>query len=125
MKTARFLIIFTSLLAFAIGVSAQNISGKYEGTADVQPFGKLAIKAEIRQSSEKISGAFETPLGAATIFAGSFTGGNLKLTIDAGGDDIYFNGKFVEGKLTGEVSGETVKGTFELTRIGDASPEPD
>lgn len=125
MKAARFFITFIFLLAFAVGVSAQNISGKYEGTADVQPFGKLAIKAEIRQSGDKISGAFETPLGAATIIQGSFTGGNLKLTIDAGGDDVFFSGKFADGKLTGEVSGETVKGTFELTRTGDASPEPD
>jgi len=125
MKATRFIIIFTFLLASAGYVSAQNVSGKYEGTADVQPFGKLLIKAEIRQSEEKISGAFETPLGAATIVEGSFIGGNLKLTIDAGGDDVFFNGKFVEGKLVGEVSGETVKGTFELTRIGDPSPETD
>jgi len=81
MKATRFIIIFTFLLASAGYVSAQNVSGKYEGTADVQPFGKLLIKAEIRQSEEKISGAFETPLGAATIVEGSFIGGNLKLTI--------------------------------------------
>lgn len=125
MKLTKISIVFTFLLAFAVCISAQDISGNYDGTADVQPFGKLAIKAEIRQSGSKISGAFETPLGAATIIDGSFSGGNLKLTIDAGGDDVFFNGKFVAGKLTGEVSGETVKGTFELTRIGDASPEID
>ena len=118
-------VIFNFLLVFVVCVSAQDISGKYEGTADVQPFGKLPIKAEFRQSGEKISGAFETPLGTATIIAGSYKGGDLKLTIDAGGDDIIFSGKLVDGKLGGEVSGETVKGTFELMRTGDASPEPD
>jgi len=125
MRITKIFSVFPFLLAFAVCVSAQDISGKYEGTADVQPFGKLAIKAEIRQSGDKISGVFDTPLGAATIIEGSFAGGNLKLTIDAGGDDIFFNGKFVQEKLVGEVSGETVKGTFELTRIGDVSPELD
>lgn len=118
-------IAFIFLLAFSVQVSAQNVSGKYEGTADVQPYGKLPIKAEIRQKGDKISGAFDTPLGQATIIEGSFAGGNLKLIVDAGGDDINFNGKFSDGKLAGTVSGDAVKGSFELKRTGDASPEPD
>ncbi len=123
MKAAKIFIVFTFLLAFAACVSAQNVSGKYEGAADVQPFGKLPIKAEIREKNGKISGAFETPLGMATIMEGNYIDGNLKQTIDAGGDDINFNGKLSGGKLSGEVLGDSLKGTFELTRTGDATAE--
>ena len=125
MNRAKIFIAFTFLLAFAVCVSAQNIAGKYEGLANVVPFGKLPIKAEMREKNGKISGSFETPLGAANIIEGVFSDGNLKLIIDAGGDDINFNGKFDGGKLKGEVVGDLLKGTFELTRTGDAAPEPD
>lgn len=118
--------LFVSLfLTFSAAVFAQNVSGKYEGFADLQPFGKLPISAEMREKNGKVSGAIQTPLGAATIIEGAFDGTTLKLTIDAGGDDIAFAGKFANGKLTGEVSGDAVKGNFELTRTGDAAPEAD
>lgn len=120
------LFIFAGLfLIFSAETFAQNVSGKYEGFADVQPYGKLPISAEMREKNGKVSGAIQTPLGAATIIEGAFDGAILKLTIDAGGDDIAFNGKFADGKLTGEVSGDSVKGSFELTRTGDAAPEAD
>ncbi len=125
MNQAKIFITFTFLLAYAVCVSAQNIAGKYEGLADVAPFGQLPIKAEMREKNGKISGSFETPLGTATIIEGIFSDGILKLVIDAGGDDINFNGKFDGGKLKGEVIGDLLKGNFELTRTGDASPEPD
>lgn len=125
MKTAKIFIVFTFLLAFAACVSAQNIAGKYEGLANVVPFGKLPIKAEMREKSGKISGSFETPLGAAAIIEGVFSDGIIKLIIDAGGDDINFSGKFEDGKIKGEVIGDLLKGTFELTRTGDAASEPD
>lgn len=125
MKSAKLFIVFTFLMAFAVCVSAQKISGKYEGFADVQPFGKLPIKAEMREKNGKISGAFETPLGTATIIEGAFDAGVLKLTIDSGGDDIAFTGKFTGEKLTGTVAGGIVNGNFELTRTGDAAPEVD
>ena len=124
MKTKFFLFTFLSAI-FAAGVFAQNISGKYEGFADVQPYGKLPISAEMREKNGKVSGTIQTPLGAATIIEGAFDGATLKLTIDAGGDDIAFNGKFAAGKLTGEVAGDAVKGSFELKRTGDAAPEAD
>lgn len=123
MKSAKILIAFTFLLAFAVSVSAQTISGKYEGFADVQPFGKLPIKAEIRENNGKISGAFVTPLGTATIIEGIYKDATLKLTIDSGGDDIAFSGKFDGEKLKGTVAGDLVNGSFELTRTGDVSPE--
>lgn len=125
MKSFKMSIAFTFLLAFAVCVSAQNVSGKYEGVADVQPFGKLPIKAEMREKNGKISGAFQTPLGTATIVEGAFDAGVLKLTIDAGGDDIVFSGKFDGAKLKGTVAGGIVNGNFELTRTGDAAPEID
>lgn len=123
MKASRFLIFIGVFFAFAAGVFAQSISGRYEGFADVQPYGKLPISAEMREKNGKIGGAFETPLGAATIIDGSFDGAILNLTIDSGGDDLILKGKFADGKLIGEVSGEAAKGTFELTRVGDAAPE--
>ena len=113
------------LTAVAISVSAQNISGKFEGTADVQPFGKLPIKAEIRQKTNKFSGLFNTPLGDSAIIEGSFTAGNLKLIVDADGSDIILDGNLSDGKFDGKVISERLNGTFELTRIGDVSPEPD
>lgn len=124
MKTKFFL--FAGLfLIFSAAVFAQNVSGRYEGFADVQPYGKLPISAEMREKNGKVSGAINTPLGTATIIEGAFDGAILKLTIDAGGDDIAFNGKFAGGKLSGEVSGDSIKGIFELTRTGDAAPEAD
>ncbi len=125
MNQANISIALTFLLALAVCGSAQNIAGKYEGLANVVPFGRLPIKAEMREKNGKISGSFETPLGAATIIEGVFSDGVLKLIIDAGGDDINFNGKFDGGKLKGEVVGDLLKGIFELTRTGDAATESD
>ncbi len=125
MKLIRFSISFIFVTVFANAILAQDISGRYEGFADVQPYGKLPIKAEMREKNGKISGGFETPLGAATIIDGNFDGATLNLTIDSGGDDLILKGKFTDGKLTGEVSSEAVKGSFELTRTGDAAPEQD
>ena len=125
MKASFFL--FAGLfLIFSAGIFAQSVSGKYEGFADLQPYGKLPISAELREKNGKVSGTIQTPLGTATIIEGSFDGAIVKLTIDAGGDDIAFNGKFTDGKkLTGEVAGDSVKGSFELARTGDAAPEAD
>ena len=48
-----FLILF---FVFVVQVVAQqsDISGKYEGIADAQPFGKLNITAEIRNKDSKL-----------------------------------------------------------------------
>ncbi|MEP6903439.1 MAG: hypothetical protein ABJA66_17060 [Actinomycetota bacterium] len=119
---------FLLFLFFASNLFAQtaDVSGRYEGTADVQGLGKLAISGEIRQKDGKISGMFKTPLGDTAIIEGSFKDGNLSLTLDAGGDDIFFSGKVgSDRKISGEVSGATAKGTFELKRTGDASTEAD
>ena len=120
--------IFFLPLLFASNLFAQptDVSGKYEGTADVQGLGKMAIKAEIRQKDGKISGVVNTPLGDAPILEASFKDGNLSLKLDAGGDDVFLSGKVgADRKISGEVSGETAKGTFELKRTGDPSPEVD
>ncbi len=101
-----------------------DVSGRYEGTADLQGVGKLAIKAEIRQREGKISGVVNTPLGEAPILEGSFKEDNLSITVDAGGDDVFFSGKVsADRKISGEVSGAAYKGKFELLRVGDVSPE--
>lgn len=127
MKRQLFYVIALFLL-FAPNLFGQtpNISGKYEGTAEVQPFGKLPIKAEIRQKDGKFSGSLNTPLGDAAILEGSLVGDKLTLKIDAGGDDIFLNGKVgADGKINGEVTSATVKGTFEMKRTGDVEPEKD
>ncbi|HEY8559132.1 MAG TPA: hypothetical protein VIL74_01930 [Pyrinomonadaceae bacterium] len=100
------------------------MSGRYEGTAEIEGLGKLAITGEIRQRDGKISGAFQTPLGEAPILSGSFSDGDLRLTIDAGGDDVFFSGRIdAERRIRGEISGAVGKGTFEIKRTGDAAPE--
>jgi hypothetical protein len=126
MRLRKFSIFFLLVLC-ATNLFAQttDISGRYEGTADVQGLGKLAIKAEIRQKDGKLSGVLNTPLGDAPIIEGAFSGGVMLLKIDAGGDDIFLNGKVEGAKISGEVSGATAKGTFELKRTGDAPPEMD
>lgn len=127
MRLRKFSIIFLFLL-FAPNLFAQptDVSGKYEGTADVQGFGKLLIKADIQQKENKVSGVVNTPLGDAPILEGSFKNGILSLKLDAGGDDVFFSGEVgADRKISGEVSGETAKGTFELKRTGDPTPEVD
>jgi hypothetical protein len=114
------------LLLFAPDLFAQttDVSGKYEGTADVQGLGKLPITAEIRQKDGKVSGVVYTPLGEAPIIEGSFKDGNLLITLDAGGDDVFLSGKTsADRKISGDISGSVGKGTFELKRTGDALPE--
>jgi hypothetical protein len=112
------------LLAPNLYAQTTDVSGKYEGTVEVQSLGKLAVTAEIRQQGDKISGAIQTPLGEAPILDGSFKDGYLLITIDAGGDDVFLSGKVgSDRKLSGEISGAVGKGTFELKRTGDATPE--
>lgn len=115
-----------ALIAPNLFAQGADISGKYEGTADIEGRGKLPISAEFRQKEDKISGVLNTPLGPAPIIEGSFTGGNLLLALDAGGDDIFLSGKVdASRKISGEVSGAVAKGTFELKRTGDVPPESD
>ena len=121
-KISVILLLF--LCAARLFAQTTDVSGKYAGTVDVQGLGKLAVTAEIRQKGDKISGAVQTPLGEAPVLAGSFKDGNLLLTLDAGGDDVFLSGKAdSERKLSGEISGAVGKGTFELKRTGDATPE--
>lgn len=127
MRLSGLLLLLLFILS-APNLTAQtaDISGKYEGTADLQGVGKLKITAEIRQQNEKLSGTFNTPQGDAPIVEGSFKDGSVSLTLDAGGDDIFLNGKLsASGKISGEVSGAISKGTFEITRTGDATPLTD
>lgn len=125
MRSAQFFIVFLLLFACAAGASAQAISGQYQGSAELEQFGKLPVSAVIRQKKDSFGGTVDTPLGTAAIIGGSLTGSDLKLTIDAGGDDIDFAGKFEKGVFTGKVVSDAYNGTFELTRTGDAPPEPD
>lgn len=115
-----FLLVLLAAKSFA---QAPDVSGRYEGTADIQTFGKLKISAEIRQSNGKISGTFNTPLGEATIVAGNIKEQNLYLTVDAGGDDLVLKGKLsAGGRISGVISGALANGKFELARIGNATP---
>lgn len=126
MRLQKFSIFFLlALLASNLFAQTMDISGKYEGTAEVQGLGKLPIKAEIRQKDGKLSGLLITPPGDLPIIEGSYAAGVISLRVDGGGDDIFLNGKVTGGKISGEVSGATAKGTFELTRTGDAPPETD
>jgi hypothetical protein len=122
------LVIFAWCFLFALVCVGQTIgiSGKYEGSADVQPFGKLILTGEIREKDGKLSGVIITPLGDTSIVEGSFKNGNLTLKLDAGGDDIYLSGKLgADGKISGEIKSLSANGTFELKRVGDAAPEVD
>src|ERR1044071_3336540 len=106
-----------ALIAPNLFAQTTDISGKYEGIADIQGRGKLPISAEIRQKEGKISGVLNTPLGPASTIEGRCTDGNLLLTLDAGGDDIFLSGKVdADRRISGEVSGAVAKGTFELKR---------
>ncbi len=117
MQIKLFLLVF---ILFVSNLFGQNISGKYEGFADVQPLGKLPISGEIYQKGDVFSGVLITPLGNSGIIEGKFANGNLKLTIDADGNDILLEGIVSDGKFNGKVSGETINGNFEMNRIGDA-----
>jgi len=113
-------------LSFLLNLQAQTtgISGKYEGTADLQGAGTLKISAEISEIGNKITGVIHTPLGDAEIIEGSYSASILALTVDAGGDDLLLNGNVsADRKISGQVSGEIAKGTFELKRVGDIPPE--
>lgn len=120
MRLLKFFNVFVLFFFCAVFVSAQEISGRYEGTAEVAPFGKLPIKAEIRRKDGVFSGTFETPVGNSGIVEGNLTGENLKLIIDADGNDVVLDGKISNGKFSGKVSSDTINGNFELTRAGDA-----
>ena len=118
--------VFVLLVALASNLFAQttDVSGRYEGTADLQGVGKLNIKAEIRQKDGKISGVVNTPLGDAPILEGTVKEDNFSILLDAGGDDAFFSGKVsADRRIAGEISGATYKGKFELKRVGDAAPE--
>jgi hypothetical protein len=126
MRLQRFSIFFLLVWGTSnLFAQTTDISGKYEGTADVEGIGKLPIKAEIRRKGDRLSGVVNTPLGDLPIIEGVLTGGVLSLKVDGGGDDIFLTGKILGGKISGEVSSTTTKGKFELTRTGDASPETD
>lgn len=127
MRLRKFSVIFLLLwLAPNLFAQTADVSGRYEGTADIEGRGKLVISAEIRRKDGKLSGVFNTPLGEAPIVEGSFKDGDLLLTLDAGGDDIFLSGKVgSDRKISGEISGAVAKGTFELKRTGDAAPESD
>src|SRR5215204_1575253 len=118
---ARILIMLPLLLlAFVLTAHSQNLTGKYEGTADIRGLGKMDISAELREKNGKISGVIHTPRGDAEIIKGSVASGVVSITADAGGDDLVLDGKVaISGSIVGQVSGAVAKGTFELRRVGD------
>lgn len=131
MRVLKFTTIFLLVLcASNLFAQTANVSGKYEGAVDLQGAGKLKISAEIRQTGDKLSGVFNTPLGDAPILEGGFRDGGVTITLDAGGDDIFLSGKLaasgkISGELSGEISGAPTKGIFELNRTGDATAPAD
>ena len=128
LKICGGLIIFVWCFLFALVCVGQTVgvSGRYEGAADVQPFGKLVLKGDIREKDGKLSGVINTPFGDAKIVEGNFKDGNVTLKLDSGDDDILLNGKLnADGKISGSIKSLSVNGTFELKRVGDASPVAD
>lgn len=113
-----------TLGSIAIVAQTGGLTGKYEGTAEVNGPGKLTISAEIREKGGKITGVVHTPLGDAEIVEGTFSAGVVSITLDAGGDDLFLNGKVaINGTIAGQISSESMKGTFELKRVGDLASE--
>jgi hypothetical protein len=120
------LLVFFSVFCFlAAQAQDDNISGKYEGEAEVQPYGKLKISAEIRDKGGKLSGVIHTPLGDSAIVEGTYAVELFTITVDSGGDDLILNGKRKGEKLIGTVVSSIVNGTFELKRIDDLGAEQD
>lgn len=101
------------------------VAGKYAGEADVQPFGKLPISAQIRQTGDRFFGLLTTPMSDAAIMSGVLAGDKLTLIVDLGGDDIILSGTLSSARFSGTISSQIANGTFELRRIGDAEPETD
>lgn len=123
MRLVKVFEIFILLATLSIQALAQNVSGKYEGFGDLQSIGKLPITGEIYQKADKFSGQFKTPLGNSDILEGVFAHGKLRLTIDAEGNDLFLDGTFTDGNFKGKIVSETYNGTFELNKIGEATPE--
>ena len=126
--------LFFALLLFAPALTAyaQNpvITGKYEGTFEIQGLGTLTVSADIRDAGGKLSGMVHTPLGDAEIIRGSYAPGSVSFTIDGGGDDVFLEGKVggdgsLSGSVGGMVSGNPVTGTFELRRVADLPSQAD
>lgn len=114
------------LVASVLSVHAQKsgLEGKYQGSADIRGVGKIDISADIRESSGKLSGVVHSPLGDAEIIRGRLGPGQLSITLDAGGDDVLLNGKVsADRAIIGDISSDTLNGTFELKRIADLPPD--
>ena len=125
-KALLLLVAFIAFLAPNLFAQTTEMSGRYEGMADIQGTGKIDISADFRETNGKISGVIHSALGDAEIIGGRFENGILSITLDAGGDDLILNGKVTAGGfIIGALSSETINGTFELKRTGDLSPDSD
>jgi hypothetical protein len=125
MYAAR-LVSIACLIISVIAVQAQTVGveGRYQGSADIQGIGKVDISADIRHIDGKLSGVVHSQLGDAEIIGGGFNDGIINITIDAGGDDVVLKGKVLaDGSVNGEISSETLIGTFQLHRVADLPAE--
>jgi hypothetical protein len=113
-------VLISCSVVFVARAQSTRVTGRYDGTAEIEGKGRLVISAELREAKGKVTGVVHTPLGDTPVLDGTFAAGVLTLTLDAGGDDLLLSGRVsVGGAIAGQVSGEVAKGTFTLTRVGD------
>lgn len=105
--------------------SADDISGRYEGTGKSRKYGNLPISVEIRFEKGNITGTMGTPLGDINIPSGSYRAGKLNFRLENYDDEGTVTAEVKNGVLVGEFVGFDDSGTLELKRTGPAKPPVD
>lgn len=108
-----------SVVAFAQGPTAPDLTGTYEGIVKVpnQPEGKVSI--ELKTEGGKISGRAIHGQKIIEVAEAKFENGTLTLKFDK---DHIFIAKVDGDKLVGEVTGGTEKIPLELKKVTPAAP---
>jgi|SRR5688572_9269711 len=114
-------------------VGGLDVRGLYTGTVRAEGAGSAAITLSItRQRRGRISGEISSPLldepisGTVRI---TFTGDRrFTFRLAEGDDSIVVSGRInrdgtVTGNFSGEFEGETLRGTFSLTKVGGAGTQ--
>jgi hypothetical protein len=104
--------------------AADIISGKYEGVAKNPTLGDVALVGEIKNNNGTLTGKIDTRHGSLVILKGTIAGSHVNLVFDDNGNEGSVTAELKDGMIVGEWTLVGQTGTFELKRVGSATPAP-
>lgn len=112
-------LVFAAL--FTVAAYAQNYEGTYNVSATSAELGTINFVLVLKKDGGKWAAEIKDSPIPQTVTSVTVDGDKLTVVTDAGGTPVNINGKFADGKVTGDWSAGDTKGTWKGDKAGAAA----